>query len=256
VTQRTVATEDGHRLIPRIAVVAYHLAPGRVQRWATGSYAVPENYVDGVRRAGALPVLIPPGDLPRPGVDAAMMLAPFDGLLLVGGGDLEPRRYGGAAGPDIYGVERDRDEAEVELVLAADRAGVPTLAICRGAQLLNVAFGGSLHPHLPALDGLVDHGVPGGGQPVEHEVRVAPASRIRRATRSERVRCASSHHQGIDRLGSGILATAWTSDDLVEGIERGRGWTVGVQWHPEITAADDPDQQALFDELIRQAGGA
>jgi GMP synthase-like glutamine amidotransferase len=158
--------------------------------------------------------------------------------------------------PSTRGIQRIPQADMDALVLAADRAGLPTLAICRGAQLVNVAFGGSLHAHLPEVDGLVEHGVPGGGEPVEHEVRVAPASRLRRATRAERLRCASAHHQGIDRLGPGLLATAWTSDDLVEGIERGRGWMVGVQWHPELTAGDDPAQQALFDEFARHAAAS
>jgi gamma-glutamyl-gamma-aminobutyrate hydrolase PuuD len=239
---------------PRIALVCYHLEPGRVARWRTGSFAVPEPYVAAVRRAGAWPVLLPPGDLAGPGAEPGAMLEPFDGLLLVGGGDLEPRRYGGSTREEIYGVEPERDETEVELVLAADRAGVPTLAICRGAQVVNVAYGGTLHQHLPELDGLAPHGTPGGGEPLTHDVRVAPASRIRRATRSEHLACSSHHHQGIDRIGKGLVPTAWTDDELVEAVERERGWVVAVQWHPEDTAGRDLLQQALFDELVREAG--
>jgi putative glutamine amidotransferase len=239
---------------PRIAIVAYHLLPGRVARWNDAAYAVPEAYVSAVRRAGGWPLLVPPGDLPSPGIDPAAILGPFDGLLLVGGGDVDPRRYDGAARDEVYGVEPDRDEAEIELVLAADRHSIPTLGICRGAQVVNVAFGGTLHGHLPDLEGIAAHGTPGGGSAVVHEVRVAPASRVRRATRSERLSCSSHHHQGIDRLGAGLVPTAWAPDDLVEAVERERGWTVAVQWHPEDSAARDAAQQALFDELVRQAG--
>jgi putative glutamine amidotransferase len=239
---------------PRIAVVAYHLAPGRVQRWRAGGYAVPEPYVEAIRRADGWPVILPPGELPNPSVDPAALLAPFDGLLLIGGGDVDPRRYAGADGTRIYGVEADRDETEIEFVLAADRRSLPTLGICRGAQLVNVAFGGTLHPHLPELEVMVPHGAPAGGAAVIHDVRVAPASRVRRATRRKRLSCSSHHHQGIDRLGAGLVATAWAPDELVEAVERPRGWMVAVQWHPEDGAAEDEAQQALFNELVRQAG--
>ncbi len=237
---------------PRIAIVAQHLAPGRVARWSGGAYAVPESYIRAGRRAGGRPVLLPPGEISAD-VDPADLLAPFNGLLLIGGGDIEPRRYGASDRKEIYGVEPDRDEDEIELVLAADRTSLPTLAICRGAQTVNVAFGGTLHQHLPDLEGLIPHGTPGGGKPTVHDVRVAPASRIRRATRAEVLATSSHHHQGIDRLGVGLVPTAWSGDSLVEGLERERGWLVGVQWHPEDTAAGDDAQQALFDELVRHA---
>jgi putative glutamine amidotransferase len=237
---------------PRIAIVAQHLAPGRVERWSTGAYAAPESYIRAVRQAGGRPVLLPPGEISAD-VDPADLLASFDGLLLIGGGDIEPRRYGASARKEIYGVEPDRDEDEIELVLAADRGSLPTLAICRGAQAVNIAFGGTLHQHLPELEGLIPHGTPGGGKPVVHDVRIAPASRIRRATRAEGLACSSHHHQGIDRLGAGLVPTAWSEDSLVEGLERERGWLVGIQWHPEDTAANDDAQQALFDELVRHA---
>jgi putative glutamine amidotransferase len=154
--------------------------------------------------------------------------------------------------PALYGVDPERDEFEVALVLAADRLGMPTLAICRGLQVMNVAFGGTLHQHLPDLHALEGHGLPNGASSV-HEVKVSESSRLAGATRSAVLRCSSSHHQGLHRLAEGLDAVAWSRDGLVEAAERPSGWMVGVQWHPEATAAKDPAQQALFDALVAQA---
>jgi putative glutamine amidotransferase len=120
-------------------------------------------------------------------------------------------------------------------------------------QVLNVAFGGSLILHLPDDDRFMPHGTPSGADGLVHDVKVAASSRTAEATGAEVVSCSSHHHQGIDRLGSGLVATGWSEDGLVEAVERERGWLVGVQWHPEDTAADDPAQQGLFDELVRRA---
>jgi putative glutamine amidotransferase len=223
---------------PEIALVAYHLRPGRVSMWMVGGYGVPENYVDAVRRAGARATLILPGDDRTPGD----LLDRFDGLLLVGGGDVEPGRYGRQAVETIYGVEPDRDAFEIDLLREADRRSMPTLCICRGMQVLNVAFGGTLVQHLPDDDRFMPHGTP-----------LAPGSRIAAAASSEVVTCSSHHHQGVDRLGDGLVATGWSEDGLVEAIERESGWMVGPQWHPEDTAERDPAQQGLFDELVRRA---
>ena len=129
---------------PLIAVPTYHLGPGRVGNWE-GAYALPEPYVAALRAAGARVVLLPPG---QPGVPDEV-LAPFDGLLLAGGGDIEPARYGAADHPAQYGVDPERDQLELELARAAVRLGVPVLGICRGVQLLNVAFGGDPGPAPP-----------------------------------------------------------------------------------------------------------
>src|SRR6266568_852298 len=134
-----------HRRVgpPVVAVPTYHLAAGRVSRWVAGGYAVPEAYVAALARAGVVAALLP---ATTADVD---VLDRFDGLLLVGGGDVEPHRYGVAAHPSVYGTEPDRDAQEVALARAAVDAGLPVLAVCRGMQLLNVAFGGTLHQHLP-----------------------------------------------------------------------------------------------------------
>lgn len=240
---------------PLIGVIACHLAAGRVTRWTDGGYAVPATYVEALRRAGARIAIVPPGETGEP----HELLEPFDGLVLVGGGDVDPARYG--ADPDhrhTYGVEPDRDELELSLLRAADDLGMPSLCICRGAQLMNVAFGGTLHQHLPKVPGMLEHGVPADGTRTMHDVDVEAGTRLSATTKERRVACSSHHHQGIDRVAGGLRASGHSGDGLVEAIERivddpedeDQTWMVGVQWHPEDTAEDDPAQQALFDALV------
>jgi putative glutamine amidotransferase len=237
---------------PAIAIPAYHLAPGRVQRWLVGGYGVPESYVDAVRRAGGRAALLLPGDEASP----HELLHSFDGLLVVGGGDVEPHRYGEVAHTTIYGVEPDRDELEIELLREADRLRMPTLAICRGAQVLNVTFGGTLIQHLPDRGGLIPHGTPSGEDHLMHDVRLEPGSRVAQAAGARLLSCSTHHHHGIAHLGNGLAATGWSDDGLVEALEREDGWMIAVQWHPEDTAAGDPTQQALFDALVARARGS
>ncbi len=235
---------------PEIALVAYHLRPGRVSWWRVGGYGLPENYVDAVRRAGGRAGLI----LPRDDRGPAELLDRFDGLLLVGGGDVDPSAYGGPSHAESYGIEPDRDEIEIALLHEADRRRMPTLCICRGMQVLNVAFGGTLIQHLPADDRFIPHGVPSGEEGVVHEVKLDPRGRVAEACRADVVSVSSHHHQGVERSGPGLTATGWSPDGLVEALERGGGWMVGAQWHPEESADRDPSQQGLFDELVRRAG--
>ncbi|MEO8476109.1 MAG: gamma-glutamyl-gamma-aminobutyrate hydrolase family protein [Actinomycetota bacterium] len=242
-----------------IAVVAYHLGSDRVARWPDGGYGVPAPYLDSLRRAGARIAIIPPGEQGDPDE----LLEPFDGLLLVGGGDVDPARYG--ADPDTehnYGVEPDRDDFEIALLHAADRLHLPTFCICRGMQVMNVAYGGSLHQHLPDMPGLLPHGVPIENTESLHEVTPEPGTLLSATTKSGPLACSSHHHQGIDRVGEGIVVGGRSSDGLVESIElRGADgndvehttWMLGVQWHPEETAASDPAQKSLFDAFVNLA---
>lgn len=245
---------------PIVAVVAYHLADDRVPRWPHGGYGVPGPYLDCLRRTEARTAILSPGE---PG-SAEEVLDPFDGLLLVGGGDVDPRRYDQTPGDHVYGVEPDRDAFEIDLLLAADRIGVPALCICRGMQVMNVAFGGTLLQHLPGTPGLLEHGVPVADTQSMHDVRTDETGRLRATTGVESLSCSSHHHQGVDRVGDGLRATGWSRDGLVEAIEREpegdpddrpyeAGWMLGVQWHPEDTADRDPGQQSLFDALSNLA---
>jgi putative glutamine amidotransferase len=234
-----------------IAVVAYHLRPGRVSLWQVGGYGVPENYVDAVRRAGGFATLVLPGDARGP----AELLERRRGLLLVGGGDVEPSRFGAEPHEQLYGLEPDRDAFEIDLLREADRRGLPTLCVCRGMQVMNVAFGGSLIQHLPDDSRYRPHGTPSGADGLLHDVEVVPDSRLAAAVGATRLSCSSHHHQGIERVGEGIAVTARSDDGLPEAIEReGDGWMLGVQWHPEDTAAADAAQQRLFDRLVGRAG--
>ncbi len=236
---------------PLVVIPAPHLASGRVLGWAGGGYALPERYVAALRRAGARVVLLPLTSAHPP----EEALAPFSGLLLPGGGDVDPAHYGAAAHPAQYGVHPERDDAELALVGAAMDMGLPVMAICRGMQVLNVALGGTLHQHLPELEGMDLHGHPRADASVLHDVKVAAGTRLAEACASEVLRCTSHHHQGIDRLGDGLAVVALSGDGLVEAVEPAdpdAPWLVAVQWHPEMTAADDPLQQALFDGFVAQ----
>jgi putative glutamine amidotransferase len=233
-------------------VAAYHLADDRVARWPQGGYGVPSPYVERARAAGARTAILAPGE---PGTPEEL-LAPFDALLLVGGGDVDPSRYGEEPRDTLYGVEADRDAFEIGLVREAVRAGLPALCICRGMQVLNVAFGGTLHQHLPDLPDLLPHGVPLDGTESLHDVRVGDGTLLHEATGAEVLACSSHHHQGVDRVGDGLRVAGRSDDGLVEALELPAdegGWTVAVQWHPEDTADHDPTQQGLFDELVRRA---
>ena len=237
---------------PLVALVGYHLGVDRVARWPRGGYGVPAPFVDRLRVAGARTAILSPGEEGDP----EELLAPFDGLVLVGGGDVDPARYGAADTGQVYGVEPDRDELEIDLIHAADRIALPTLCICRGMQVMNVAFGGTLHPHLPDLSGLLEHGVPVANTQTVHEVKVEPGSKLSATTGVDMLVCSSHHHQGVDLVGGGLVVTGRSDDGLVEAIERrvddpySEVWMVGVQWHPEDTAPEDPAQQALFDALV------
>jgi putative glutamine amidotransferase len=236
---------------PLVAMPAGRMDGSRIEGWGPDAYLVAEPYVAALRRAGVRPVILagPESDPPEE------VLAPFAGLLLAGGGDLDPGLYSPRHDERVYGVDGDRDALELALARTALDQGLPTLAICRGMQVVNVVRGGSLHQHLPDPLGRGAHGDPTSGVLVTHGVEVAAESRLAAATDTTRLAaCTSVHHQGVDRLGEGLAAVGWSDDGLVEALEPTEGgWLVAVQWHPEITAATDPVQQCLFDAFAREA---
>lgn len=210
--------------------------------------------MDAVLRAGGEPLLLAPQPLTRS--SAMGLLRRFDGLMLMGGADVDPHRYGQVPHGSVYGVNPEHDDFELALASAAMVLELPTLALCRGMQISNVAAGGTLHQHLADHDGLIDHGPPNGGGPSEgvlHHVVVDPDTRLAKALGIDHPVGNSFHHQSIDQVGAGFAVVARSEDGMVEAIEHEAGWYVGVQWHPEDTAIRDPVQQRLFGAFVEQA---
>jgi putative glutamine amidotransferase len=228
---------------PVIGVSAY-AEQARWAAWDLSASVVPQRYLDKVLASGGVPVILPAVE----GISSA--LPRLDGLLLVGGGDLDPRRYGAVPHPRTDRVFAARDDAELTLTHEALRLGLPILGICRGLQLLNVALGGTLHQHVPDVIGHEGHAV-GEGEFARHDVRLRPDAKLARVTGHETLNIASLHHQAIDRLGTGLTATAWSDDGLIEAAELDtHPFVVGVQWHPE---ADE--DLTLFTALATAATG-
>jgi putative glutamine amidotransferase len=194
-------------------------------------------------------VLLPPGE-PRP----LALLARLDGLILAGGGDIDPATYGGRQHETIYMVDADRDRTELALARRAVEASLPTLGICRGSQVLNVALGGSLIEHLPDEVGeSVPHRTPD-RLPTRHEVAIQAGSRLERILGTPSLTPASWHHQAVRRLAPGLEVVARAPDGVVEAFEMpAHPWLIAVQWHPELRAAEDPAEQRLFEELVHAA---
>ena len=215
---------------------------------------VPVVYPEAVERAGGLPVLLHPEPL-APG-QASAILEPFDALLLIGGGDVDPSTYGQPPGVALYGVSRVRDDYEIALLEAAQGRRLPVLAICRGMQVVNVARGGTLQQHISDREDLQAHGTPNGGEPTVHTVTITTGSRLAEVMGTASAQGSCHHHQAVGLIGAGLRRVGETSDGLVEALESESGDLVAVQWHPEDTAASDPTQQRLFDWLVEGARAA
>ena len=211
---------------------------------------VNQAYVDAVVRAGGLPFVLPVLDPD----DAGTALLALDGLCVTGGGDVEPSLYGALPVAEVYGLDPGRDAYEMALVRAAARAGLPVLGICRGSQVLNVALGGSLVQHVPAVTG-VEHCRRDRAYEFVHRVRVEAGSVLAGVAGGTDVPVNSLHHQAVDRLGAGLRAVAWSEDGVIEGIESDGGPTrlLAVQWHPELLAGHQ-DHERLFTWLVTEAG--
>lgn len=211
---------------------------------------LPETYLTPIVAAGGVPVLLPPQ--PVSGTVMEHLVSRLDGLVVPGGWDVDPARYGQEAHPATDVPQRQRDEWEASLILEAIRQDVPLLCICRGEQMLNVTLGGTLHQHLPDIVGAGTY-QPGGYRFSAIRVALLADSTLSRIFGSASLEAVPvSHHQAVDRLGEGLIATAWSDDQVIEAIELpGHRFCLGVQWHPEQLA----EEKALFKAFIEAASG-
>lgn len=241
---------------PLVAVTASSRAEDGVTR-----VRLNEAYVRALEGAGLMPLLVPP--LARAG-DVGALLEVVGGLVLTGGEDVDPGRYGAAPHPRLGTVHRARDSVELALVHAARARGTPTLAICRGIQLLNVALGGTLVQDLPSeRPGSLPHDPPERGRSERtHPLDVLPGSVLAEALGTTRLEVNSLHHQAVDRPAADLRVVAHAPDGVVEGMESapGSAWPVlAVQWHPEELVGDQAEyDRRLFERFaaeVRRGGG-
>jgi putative glutamine amidotransferase len=231
--------------LPVIGLTTY-LERAKTGVWDVPASFLPKVYFDAVEKAGGIAVLLPPQAISEAIADR--LLDSLDGLILTGGKDIEPSRYGQDAHPETDEPRPDRDAWEDTLLRRAIEREIPFLGICRGAQMLNVARGGTLHQHLPDVVG--DRRYQAGQGIFNHvEVSVAEDSRLA-GLLSDTIEVPVYHHQAIDQLGDGVVVTARTSDGVIEAVELDSvPFGVAVQWHPE----ESRDDIRLFAGLVEAA---
>jgi putative glutamine amidotransferase len=217
--------------------------------WDQEALLLPRSYIIAVQRAGAIALMLPPDANVSDNPDRALDL--LDGLILAGGADVDPGSYGEERHPETHGTVPERDGFEIALARRALERDIPLLAICRGMQVMNVARGGTLIQHLPDVFGHHEHRrVPGSFDNADHMVRLTPGSLAAQAAGEEQHSTKSHHHQGVDRIGAGLVVTGWAElDDLPEAVELPENrFALGVQWHPE---ADETS--GLISALVEHA---
>ncbi len=242
---------------PLIGVTTSELRPGDLSTLRRhGEPPNPEmalgmTYVNAIETAGALPVVIPPLGV----VDVPELLARLDGLVLSGGPDLAPSAYGARPHEELGSTEPGLDMFEYAVAREGFRLALPILGICRGAQTLNVARGGTLHQHLPEVVGdAIAHRQAEDGRLPTHPIEVLAGSQLSGVLGATQLEVNSFHHQAIDRLGNGLAACAWAPDGTIEGVEDPeQPFVLAVQWHAE-TLRGVPAHLALFEALVSAAG--
>jgi putative glutamine amidotransferase len=216
---------------------------------------VNSTYLRAVQQAGGVPVALPPQLEPEA---LGRLAEALHGLLLTGGGDLDPGLFGEAPHPTLYDVAPSRDALEIAAIRAAMGRRRPVLAICRGIQTLNVALGGSLYQDVGTdLGTQIQHSQPEPRDQPTHVVKMEPGSRLADILGTEELEVNSMHHQAVKRLGAGLRPVAWAPDQIIEGVEgedRSR-FVVGVQWHPEELVGRSEAARRLFAALVTAARG-
>jgi gamma-glutamyl-gamma-aminobutyrate hydrolase PuuD len=227
---------------PLVGLTTY-VERSRHGSWDEVSALLPMTYVNATIRSGGVPILLPPSPAEPPAV-----LSVLDALVVTGGPDVDPARYGADSHPETDTPRPERDEWESALCLEAIAMDLPLLAVCRGLQVMNVALGGSLHQHLPELTGDESHRRVK-GQMSPNRIHVDKGTSLATILGTEPEGWCH-HHQAIDRLGRDLTVVARAGDETVEAVElAGRTFALGVQWHPESNADDD----RLFESLVRAA---
>lgn len=210
-------------------------------------------YLLAIQQAGGIPVALPP-HLDARGRQA--LWERLDGLVLTGGGDLDPARFGEPRHPTVFDLSPARDELEIDLTRHALDQGVPLLAICRGLQVLNVVLGGSLYQDIPSEPGsIIGHSQKEPRHQPTHPVKVQEGSRLAAVLGTLHLEVNSFHHQAVKGLGRGLRAAAWAPDGIVEGVDMPSvpGFVLGVQWHPEDLVGRDAAARSLFSALAAAA---
>lgn len=228
---------------PIIGITSY-AQPAKWGAWDLPAALVPLFYVESVERAGGRPLLVPPSD-----IAVEETLDVLDGIIFSGGIDIDPERYGAERHPATDPAQAHRDSGEFQLLEAALARDLPTLAICRGFQLLNVLRGGDLIQHLPEAVGHDGHRETLGVFS-QHPVDVKEGTRLEAILGPRHGAVRSSHHQGVGRVGEGLIESAYAEDGSLEAIEDpSKRFAVGVLWHPEM----EEDDKRLFEALVAEA---
>ena len=217
--------------------------------WEQQAFLLARSYVDAVHRAGGIALMLPADPVALEEPDQLLDL--LDGLVLAGGADIDPAAYGAEPHPETHGTVPERDAFELALAGRAMERDIPFLGICRGMQMMNVARGGTLVQHLPDHVGHEDHRrALGTFENSDHDVRLQEGSLAARAAGEVRHGTKSHHHQGVERVGEGLVITGWSElDELPETLEiPGNRFALGVQWHPE---ADDTSR--IVGALVEEA---
>jgi len=219
-----------------------------------GTSRIADAYVEAILKAGGTPVLVP---LITDEKALEEIVSRIDGLLLSGGGDIDAHLYGEEVHPSVESYDLERDRYDMALVKQAAGRQLPIFGICRGIQLINVAFGGNLIQDIPSQvpESLVNHYQEEAREVATHSVRIIPGSRLHQILQTEQIKVNSFHHQAIKSVATEFEAVAWAEDGVIEAIESTEGKVIlGVQWHPENGAvAGDPVMIDLFRQLVNEA---